>query len=79
MRRGEVGGNKKELAAITELERLMFERGISKKQLAEELGINYTTAWHKIKGNKEFTWKQVCMIQKRFFPDLRKEDIFEEI
>ena len=53
----------------------MAMRGIKKKTMASRLGISERCLYNKMKGKTAFTWKEVEILQKDFFPDMTKEEI----
>ena len=59
------------------LETMMLTRGIKKKTLFTTLGISGRSLYNKMNGLVPFTWPEVCTIQKVFFPDLTKEELFK--
>lgn len=52
------------------------KRGIKKNVIAERLGISERAFYNKLHGIAEFTWPEVCTINKCFFPDMDKDDLF---
>lgn len=52
------------------------KRGVRKSAIASALGISGKSLQNKMKGSVPFTWPEVCTINARFFPDMRKEDLF---
>lgn len=59
------------------LETKMFQRGIKQKAVARALGISTRSLYNKLKGIVPFTWPEVCILQKDFFPDVSKECLFD--
>ena len=57
------------------MEAKMAMRGIKKKTMASRLGIQERCLYNKMKGKTPFTWKEVEILQKDFFPDMTKEEI----
>lgn len=57
------------------MEEKMATRGIKKKTMASRLGISERCLYNKMKGKTPFTWKEVEVLQKDFFPDMTKEEI----
>ncbi len=55
----------------------IFEKGIKKNAIAEALNITPRALNNKIYGISPFTWEQVCLIQRKFFPEFPKEEIFK--
>lgn len=53
----------------------MTMRGIKKKTMASRLGISERCLYNKMKGKTPFTWIEVEILQKDFFPDMTKEEI----
>ena len=48
------------------LEAKITERGIKKAAISAAIGVT------------PFTWPEVQTIQKRFFPDMNKDDLFQQ-
>lgn len=61
-----------------ELADLFTEYDISLKDAANALGISRKSLTRKILGHEGFSWKQVCILQAQFFPDMTKEAIMQE-
>ena len=55
---------------------LIEKRGIKKTVIAKTVGITERSLGYKLSGTYPFTWEQVCKIQKSFFPDMTKDDLF---
>ena len=58
------------------LEAKITERGIKKAAISAAIGV--TPKSFKLTGKSPFTWPEVQTIQKRFFPDLDKDDLFQQ-
>ena len=58
------------------LTKAMADREIRLRTIAESIGITERALRNKLTGATEFTWKEVCAIQARFFPDQTKEGLF---
>lgn len=54
-------------------------RGIKKTAIAKALNISERAFYNKLHGISSFTWNEVCVINKRFFPDMDKEELFKEV
>ena len=52
------------------------KRGIKKSIIAKRLEICDRTLRKKINGESPFTWEEVQLIRKCFFPDLSTEELF---
>ncbi len=59
------------------LELEIYKKGIKLKRMAEYLEISSKALSNKLKGNTEFTWLEVCKIQKEFFPTITKDELFK--
>ena len=59
------------------LERLIEARNYKKKDIAAALGITPRSLMNKLAGNTEFTWREVEILQARFFPDHFKETLMQ--
>lgn len=58
------------------LEMELKRKNITKKQLAEFLGVSYDTIIKKIKGESDF-WREECQkIVDEFFPEMTIDDLF---
>ncbi len=60
------------------LEAEIAKRGILKKQIAEEAGIDQGMLSKRLVGKTEFMLKEALAIQKRFFPDMSVNELFEK-
>jgi DNA-binding XRE family transcriptional regulator len=54
----------------------MVRFGISKRKMAESLGIGFVTISTKLKGEYEFTLKEARAIREIFFPQFSYEYLF---
>lgn len=54
-------------------------RGIKKNAIAKALNISNRAFYNKLHGRSSFTWREVCIINNRFFPDMDKEELFKEV
>lgn len=59
------------------LEAEMAREGITRKDLAETLGVRYATIIDKMKGRYSFTLDEAFIIRNKFFPHLSFEYLFE--
>lgn len=57
------------------LSSLIATRGIKKNRMAETLNITAKSLSNKLAGKSPFTWNEVSLLQKNFFPDLGKDEI----
>lgn len=60
------------------MESKIVTRGIKKKVIASRLGITERCLYNKMNGRTSFTWREVEILQKDFFPDMTKEQIMEK-
>lgn len=60
----------------TNLERILKERKITKKELATFLRIRYATLVDKTNGNSRFFLDEAMLIKDKFFPDIEIEYLF---
>ncbi|MBS7174921.1 MAG: hypothetical protein KH056_01915 [Clostridiales bacterium] len=60
------------------LERLIFERGIKKKDIAKALNITPRGLSLKLSGKRRFLWDEVCIMQEQFFTDVDKDELLKE-
>lgn len=54
----------------------MARQGITKKELANCIGISYRSLDNKLAGRVAFTWPEVEAIKNKFFPDMTPEVLF---
>jgi DNA-binding XRE family transcriptional regulator len=59
------------------LEAEMIREGVTRKDLAEALGVRYATVIDKLKGRYSFTLDEAFIIRNKFFPHLSFEYLFE--
>lgn len=60
------------------LNTLLYDKGVKKKAVAQQLNISTKALSNKILGISKFTWNEACIIQKEYFPNMSKDDIFLE-
>lgn len=58
------------------LESEIKHKGIKKKTMAQLLGVDEVTFWHKTCGKRSFTVEQAILIQKTWFPEIPIEELF---
>ena len=61
-----------------ELEAKIAYRGISKKQMAEEIHMNYNKLLAKIGGKSKFTLDEAVTIKDYLAEDIAIEELFKE-
>lgn len=61
-----------------ELEAKIAYRGISKKQMAEGIHMNYSTLLSKMGGKSKFTLDEAASIKEYLEEDLTIEELFRE-
>ena len=59
------------------LEYEIKRKGIKKKAMAQALGVDEGTLWHKTCGKRSFTVEQAIFIQKTWFPETPIEVLFQ--
>lgn len=52
------------------------KRGIKKKAIAESLGVCDKSLNNKLSGRVPFTWPEVKLICRTFFPDMNPDELF---
>lgn len=57
------------------LEREIAGRGIKKKTIAESINVCNKSLNNKLSGRVPFTWPEVEIIWRRFFPDMTPAEI----
>lgn len=60
------------------IEMLIALRGIKKRAIASRLGISERCLQNKMAGKSDFTWTQAEILQREFFPDKTKEELFSK-
>ena len=58
------------------LEQKIAERGIKKSVIAAAAGITTQALNNKLCGKSPLTWPEVLTIQRCFFPDMTKDELF---
>lgn len=61
------------------LELSIYKKGIKLARMAESLEISTKALSNKLRGITSFTWPEACIIQKVFFPEMTKDELFEQI
>lgn len=54
----------------------MARRGISELQIQRLLGISQKTLYNKMNGRSAFTWPEVQLIRRNYFPDIGYDELF---
>ena len=54
----------------------MAKAGITQREIAAALNVSARTLYNRIIGKQDFTWRETCIIQNTFFPNLPKEVLF---
>ncbi len=55
----------------------MVKKGVSKKVLAEKIGVTEKTLFNKLNGKTDFTWSEVKTIRKIVSPEIPLEELFK--
>lgn len=55
------------------------KRGYKKNAIAKKIGICPRALTNKLNGKTDFTWKEIKVIQKEFFPDMTKDELFKTL
>lgn len=55
----------------------MVKKGVSRKILAEKMGITEKTLFNKLTGKTEFTWSEVKIIRNLVSPEKTLEELFK--
>lgn len=58
------------------LEAEMKRSGITRNDIAEYLGISYSTIHSRFNGNTEWIYSECCKIRNYFFPDMELDYLF---
>lgn len=56
----------------------MSKREITKKSVAQCIGVCQKTLQNKLNGKSPFTWAEVKTIQHQFFPDMDPDILFAD-
>lgn len=59
------------------LEEEIKRKGVKKTEIAQALGVDEVTIWHKTRGKRKFTVDQAIYIQKTWFPDVPIDVLFQ--
>ena len=59
------------------LENVLSSKNISKKSLAEFLGVNEKTIQHRFSGKTDWTLKEITKINKFLCPEYKLEYLFD--
>lgn len=60
------------------LEAELARIGMSKKELADEIGLNYRTLLYKLNGESQINKKEMSLIKKKVFPNMTIDYLFAE-
>lgn len=58
------------------LEKVRNEKGVTKVELGDLLGVKYQTITEKIEGNSSFKFDEALLIQKTYFPEYELTYLF---
>lgn len=64
--------------AYMNLKAEMTRHSIHIADVASSIGVTERALRNKLNGVTDFSWKQVCKIQKDFFPRLSKDYLFSQ-
>jgi len=59
------------------LETEIKRKRIKKKAIAQTLGVDEVTLWHKTCGKRSFTVEQAIFIQETWFPEIPIKTLFQ--
>lgn len=59
------------------LEGEISKRGILKKDIAKTLGLTNKALSCKLTGRVDFWYREVCILQSKYFPDVSKDTLFK--
>ena len=59
------------------LESEIKRKGVKKKAMAQALGVDEVTIWHKTCGKRSFTVEQAILIQKTWFQEIPISVLFQ--
>jgi len=63
---------------LKNLARLLYDKGMSKKEYADFLGVNEKTVQNKLNGKTALTYPEAQKTQSMLFPEYRSEYLFAE-
>lgn len=55
----------------------MAKKGVSRRQLAESIGMSEKTLFNKLNGRTDFTWNEVNKIRNVINPAITLEELFK--
>jgi DNA-binding XRE family transcriptional regulator len=55
----------------------MVRVGVSREELADEIGVNYNTIGMKINGKSKFYLDEAIRIRDKFFPECKLEYLYK--
>ena len=61
---------------LNNLEMEMKRRGISRKYIAEFLGLTYRTIHSRFNGEAEWTFSECVKVRNKYFPRMKLEQLF---
>lgn len=62
---------------LKNLKSALEQKGITIKTLAALLGVSEKTAWNKLNGETEITYKEAMIIKKNLLPEYDSDWLFE--
>lgn len=66
------------VSVYPELIGAIARRGLNKSTIAREVGISPRTLYAKLTGQTDFTLSEANAIQRKFFPDMEKDVLFQK-
>ena len=61
---------------LNNLEMEMKSKGISRKDIAEFLGVTYRTIHSRFNGESEWTFSECVKVRNKYFPGMNLEQLF---
>lgn len=71
------GENMSRKVVYPKLEECIAGRGFLKTEIAAGLGVTPRTLSAKLNGTNGFSWDEVKLLQKKFFPDVDKDTLMQ--
>ena len=62
---------------LKNLEAEMKRKGISRKDIAELLGLTYRTIHSRFNGETEWTFRECVKVRDTYFPGMKLEELFK--
>lgn len=74
--RGAEGVGEMKKVRLSNLEKEMKQKGVSRKDIAEFLGVTYRTIHSRFNGESEWTFSECVKVRNKYFPGMNLEQLF---